>query len=944
MSVNLTINGQTFAYPEVGDTDWGTSATLWATAATNGMLQKAGGTFTLLADVNFGATFGLVSAYYKSTTSNISTAGSVRLAQADSIGWRNNANSGNLLLSVSSDALQFNGVNVLISGLIVNADISASAAIAFSKLAALTSGNILVGNASNVATSVAMSGDITISNAGVTAIASGVIVNADVNNSAAIAYSKLNLSGSIVNADVNASAAIDFSKLATLTAGNVLLGNASNVPTSTALSGDITVNSSGVTAISSGVIVNADVNASAAIAGTKISPAFGNQIVSGDREFQFTQIATPGANPSSGKMFLYPKSDGNFYKLDSAGVEVQVGSGGGSGSGSLNIVTNPSAVSATTGWTAATNYTVSRDTSNSPLGSVISSCFAISTTTASTESSTSGVYAASLANPASLRNTKLQLSMYVTVPASSLGVWRVSVYNSGGARVALSTDSSSVTTLPAGFTGQFAASFDADSGATYTLSITQTTRTSANTLYVTNISIGNGAILQGAVVSSDLGLSMTPVSFGTVTGATYKMRRVGSWLHASVHFTCGTTTAAAGYLQLPTGITIDTNIWSTERSAGIYYRIITSGAAQDLDANGYNSGHFFYDGSATDRLFIGYQTASNAFSKNNVNGIVSSGEEVDASMLWIPIAEWAGSGTVNLASNGVEYASNNGTWDANATAGTTVYGPAGSIMGGALAASRTKIVRFQTPILATDSISVEIQRSSGEWLNAIDINPYTTQNSVEYGVSLTGVAGNDTDVQVNFSRYRWGGSTFGGAGTAWPSDEYWRVKKTSSGQAVGFGVVSENASGLMPANLSLLDNASATRLGIKSYAHGGSYNGGAAPTITLSSGGGTLSSVIASSFIPYQLQDLSWRMKFNFTVLLSSVARTSANFAVNGILAKNVSNYTQTYSSANNGNGVNSSDIAPNSNIFSLNHASVTTIRYYAQGDIELDSKPTWAY
>ncbi len=85
--------------------------------------------------------------------------------------------------------------------------------------------------------------------------------------------------GTIVNGDINASAAIAHSKLANITAGSVLLGNASNVPTATALSGDVTVNSSGVTAISSGVIVNADVNASAAIAGTKISPDFGSQTV-----------------------------------------------------------------------------------------------------------------------------------------------------------------------------------------------------------------------------------------------------------------------------------------------------------------------------------------------------------------------------------------------------------------------------------------------------------------------------------------------------------------------------------------------------------------------------------------------------------------------------------------------------------------------------------------
>ena len=76
-------------------------------------------------------------------------------------------------------------------GSVVNADISSGAAIDYSKLASLTSGNILVGNGSNVATSVAMSGDIAITNAGVTSIGSGVIVNADVSTTAAIDLGKL---------------------------------------------------------------------------------------------------------------------------------------------------------------------------------------------------------------------------------------------------------------------------------------------------------------------------------------------------------------------------------------------------------------------------------------------------------------------------------------------------------------------------------------------------------------------------------------------------------------------------------------------------------------------------------------------------------------------------------------------------------------------------------
>jgi len=85
--------------------------------------------------------------------------------------------------------------------------------------------------------------------------------------------------GTIMNSDINSAAAIAHSKLASLTAGNILLGNASNVPTSTAVTGDITISNAGVTAISANVIVNADINSSAAIAGTKVSPDFGSQNV-----------------------------------------------------------------------------------------------------------------------------------------------------------------------------------------------------------------------------------------------------------------------------------------------------------------------------------------------------------------------------------------------------------------------------------------------------------------------------------------------------------------------------------------------------------------------------------------------------------------------------------------------------------------------------------------
>ena len=104
----------------------------------------------------------------------------------------------------------------------------------------LTDGKIFIGNVSNIATAVSTSGDVSLSNAGVFAIASGVIVNDDINASAAIAYSKLALSNSILNADINASAAIAYSKLAL-----------------------------------SGSILNADINASAAIVESKLALDYG---------------------------------------------------------------------------------------------------------------------------------------------------------------------------------------------------------------------------------------------------------------------------------------------------------------------------------------------------------------------------------------------------------------------------------------------------------------------------------------------------------------------------------------------------------------------------------------------------------------------------------------------------------------------------------------------
>jgi hypothetical protein len=87
----------------------------------------------------------------------------------------------------------------VVRGGLVNADIDAAAAIAFSKLAALDDANLLVGNGSNVATKVAVTGDVTISNAGVTAIGSAKVTPTMLTQPLTLATAQATTSGTSID-------------------------------------------------------------------------------------------------------------------------------------------------------------------------------------------------------------------------------------------------------------------------------------------------------------------------------------------------------------------------------------------------------------------------------------------------------------------------------------------------------------------------------------------------------------------------------------------------------------------------------------------------------------------------------------------------------------------------------------------------------------------------
>jgi hypothetical protein len=156
------------------------------------------------------------------------------------------------------------------AGVIIDNDVNASAAIAYSKLAALASGNILVGNGSNVAVSVNPSGDVDVTNAGVFSIASGSIIDDDVKSDAAIAMSKTALSaGTGLTLSTN-SLAVDAAQTQITSVGTIGTGVWQGTPVATAYIADNSITLDKLAGGTDGNIISYDTN------GDPVAVATGN--------------------------------------------------------------------------------------------------------------------------------------------------------------------------------------------------------------------------------------------------------------------------------------------------------------------------------------------------------------------------------------------------------------------------------------------------------------------------------------------------------------------------------------------------------------------------------------------------------------------------------------------------------------------------------------------
>lgn len=132
----------------------------------------------------------------------------------------------------------------------------------------------------------------------------------------------------------------------------------------------------------------------------------------------------------------------------------------------------------------------------------------------------------------------------------------------------------------------------------------------------------------------------------------------------------------------------------------------------------------------------------------------------------------------------------------------------------------------------------------------------------------------------------------------------------------------------------------ATKLGLKVYQAGTLYNNGISPTIT-----GTNWTTVLGLFIPKMMNDGTWRCAFNIYGQQTNGSATKT-ISINGLTWKNHAAEFAVYTNQSSDNTSYSIVMVANPNTGNITTLwnSSNNLSWSACGELDLNSKPTWAY
>lgn len=375
------------------------------------------------------------------------------------------------------------------------------------------------------------------------------------------------------------------------------------------------------------------------------------------------QASTP-SNPSAGFYKTYFKADGKLYKLNSSGLEEEVGSGGPGFTAGLNLMllntaannwaadkTNNFNAEATVGdWVAyadaagtapvdmtggSPNTTIARTTANE-INGVGSFEMVISSGATRQGEGVSCEVNIPTAYRGKTLTFKFPFTLTGTVVEDDIRLFAYDITNS-----AVITPFTSGKILSASGTGYCTLTTSTNTAQIRVgLHIARAVNTGAVTIQFDDVVVTPDSTPIGLAGSDWLDATglYSFTGFGTVTDDRRYYRRSGDSLHIRGTHVAGTPSGATNTLDL-TALNINTaKIPAGNAVVGYWHRVVDS-ATNDLYAGSARSGVIFYDGSDTNSLFFAYQTSTGGLVKI-ANGIVNTGNTMSYEFT-IPISGWS---------------------------------------------------------------------------------------------------------------------------------------------------------------------------------------------------------------------------------------------------------------------------------------------------------------